>query len=145
MAPELLEGELQRLRQMTGYCKTTDCLRGYILSYFGQSHPETCGCCGNCKTERRMQDVTVPAQMVLSCVYRIYEKLGYFVGKTMVLRVLRGSRDKRMLDLGLDQISTYNLMHEKRQELNALCDFLEADGYLRVNPEHSTLEPEESR
>ena len=34
------------LRQMTGYCKTTDCLRGYILSYFGQSHPETCGCCG---------------------------------------------------------------------------------------------------
>ena len=61
----------------------------------------------------------------------------------MVLRVLRGSRDKRVLDLGLDQISTYNLMHEKRQELNALCDFLEADGYLRVNPEHSTLEPEE--
>ncbi len=137
------EGELQRLRQMTGYCKTTDCLRGYILSYFGQSHPESCGCCGNCKTGRRMQDVTVPAQMLLSCVYRIYEKLGYFVGKTMVLRVLRGSRDKRVLDLGLDQISTYNLMHEKRQELNALCDFLEAEGYLRVNPEHSTLEPEE--
>ena len=137
------EGELQRLRQMTGYCKTTDCLRGYILSYFGQSHPETCGCCGNCKTERRLQDVTVPAQMVLSCVYRIYEKLGYFVGKTMVLRVLRGSRDKRVLDLGLDQISTYNLMHEKRQELNALCDFLESEGYLHVNPEHSTLEPGE--
>ena len=104
---------------------------------------ETCGCCGNCKTERRLQDVTVPAQMLLSCVYRIYEKLGYFVGKTMVLRVLRGSRDKRILELGLDQISTYNLMREKRQELNALCDFLEADGYLRVNPEHSTLEPEE--
>ncbi len=137
------EGELQRLRQMTGYCKTTDCLRGYILSYFGQSHPKTCGCCGNCKTERRMQDVTVPAQMLLSCVYRIYEKLGYFVGKTMVLRVLRGSRDKRILELGLDRISTYNLLHEKRQELNALCDFLEAEGYLRVNPEHSTLEPGE--
>ena len=143
MQEHVREGELQRLRQMTGYCKTTDCLRGYILSYFGQSHPETCGCCGNCKTERRMQDVTVPAQMVLSCVYRIYEKLGYFVGKTMVLRVLRGSRDKRVLDLGLDQISTYNLMHEKRQELNALCDFLESEGYLHVDPEHSTLEPGE--
>ena len=73
----------------------------------------------------------------------IYEKLGYFVGKTMVLRVLRGSRDKRVLDLGLDQISTYNLMHEKRQELNALCDFLESEGYLHVDPEHSTLEPGE--
>ncbi len=103
----------------------------------------SCGCCGNCKTERRLQDVTVPAQMLLSCVYRIYEKLGYFVGKTMVLRVLRGSRDKRVLDLGLDQISTYNLMHERRQELNALCDFLESEGYLHVNPEHSALEPGE--
>ena len=44
---------------------------------------------------------SVPAQMVLSCVYRIYEKLGYFVGKTMVLRVLRGSRDKRRVTVAL--------------------------------------------
>ena len=137
------EGEFQRLRDMTGYCKTSSCLRGYILDYFGQSHPASCGCCGNCKTSCRMQDMTVPAQMMLSCVYRIHEKLGYFVGRTLLLRVLRGSRDKRVLELGLGAISTYSLLPDKRMDLNALCDFLESEGCLRVNPEHNTIEPGE--
>ena len=120
---------IKRLRDMTGYCKTTDCLRGYILSYFGQSHPETCGCCGNCKTERRHagRDRSGADGAVLR-VPRCMKSSAILSGKTIVVRVLRGSRDKRVLELGLDQISTYNLMHEKRQELNALCDFLEADG-----------------
>ena len=81
--------------------------------------------------------------MVLSCVYRVYEKLGYYVGKTLILRVLRGSRDQRVLELGLDKLSTYNLMPGKRQDLNRLCDFLETEGYLRINPAHNTLEPTE--
>lgn len=147
LAPDVREqvrrADFARLRDMTGYCKTSECLRGFILDYFGQSHPATCGCCGNCKASLRLRDVTVASQMVLSCVYRVYEKLGYFVGKTLVLRTLRGSRDKRVLELGLDTLSTYNLMPTKRQELNALCDFLELEGYLRVNPEHQTLEPGE--
>ena len=102
---------------------------------------ESCGCCGNCKTVFRMRDVTVPAQMVLSCVYRVHEKLGYFVGRTLIVRVLRGSRDARVLELGLDKLSTYNLMQDKARELNALCDFLEENGYLFTDPEHHTLEP----
>ena len=143
MHARVREAELRRLREMTGYCKTDGCLRGYILSYFGQSHPASCGCCGNCSAEHRTQDVTVPAQMLLSCVYRIYEKLGYFVGRTMVLRVLRGSRDKRLLELGLDKLSTYHLMQGRKTDLNRLCDFLESGGYLRVDPSRGTLEPTE--
>ena len=147
LAPDVREqvrrADFARLRDMTGYCKTGDCLRGFILDYFGQRHPASCGCCGNCRGTLRLRDVTVSSQMVLSCVYRVYEKLGYFVGKTLVLKVLRGSRDKRISELGLDTLSTYNLMPTKRQELNALCDFLELEGYLRVNPEHQTLEPGE--
>ena len=138
---QVREGEFQRLREMTGYCKTTACLRGYILGYFGQSHPASCGCCGNCKTVRRMQDVTVPAQMILSCVCRVHEKLGYYVGRTLIVRVLRGSRDQRVLELGLDTLSTYNLMHTQRQDLNALCEFLESEGYLQTDTEHNALMP----
>lgn len=41
--------DYERLQAMIGYCKTSRCLRGYILDYFGQKHPENCGCCGNCK------------------------------------------------------------------------------------------------
>ena len=41
-----------RLEAMTGYCKTTGCLRGYLLDYFGQPHPDRCGNCGGCAGPR---------------------------------------------------------------------------------------------
>jgi ATP-dependent DNA helicase RecQ len=134
--------DLQRLDAMIGYCKTTGCLRGYILDYFGQEHAETCGNCGNCRGDYRQEDVTVPAQMILSCVMRVREKLGYYVGKTLVAQVLRGSRDSRVLALGLDGLSTYGLMKNLPQGLvYDYMDFLTQADCLRLNPEHATLEP----
>uniref|UniRef100_UPI003211E36E RecQ family zinc-binding domain-containing protein n=1 Tax=Dysosmobacter welbionis TaxID=2093857 RepID=UPI003211E36E len=47
-AEQLLERDLQRLRQMTGYCRTRLCLRQYILHYFGEHAPDTCSACYNC-------------------------------------------------------------------------------------------------
>ena len=85
--------EYARLRVMVDYCRRTDCLRGAILDYFGQPHEASCGSCGNCKSSYRSEDITVEAQMILSCVLRVKEKLGYFVGKTLIARILTGSRD----------------------------------------------------
>ena len=48
--------------------------------------------------------------MILSRVPRVREKLGFSVGKTLILRTLRGSRDQRVLRLGLDRVSTYGLL-----------------------------------
>ena len=59
--------DLIRLEQMTGYCKTTGCLRGYLLDYFGQPHAPRCENCGNCQAEYDLQDLTREAQMILSC------------------------------------------------------------------------------
>ena len=132
----------ERLDTMVGYCRTIRCLRGYILDYFGQKHGEHCGNCGNCRSSYQSQEVTVQAQMLLSCVLRIKEKLGYFVGKTLVIQTLRGGQGQRVLQLGLDGISTYGLMRDlSPKQLHLLIDTLEADGYLRKNPLHSTLEP----
>ena len=86
---DLRKRDYERLRVMTGYCRTGKCLRGYILDYFGQQHSDCCGACGNCKSTVKLEDVTVRAQMILSCVYRIRERLGYFVGKTLVVNTLR--------------------------------------------------------
>ena len=69
-----------RLEAMTGYCKTTGCLRGYLLDYFGQPHPDRCGNCGGCTGEVTLTDMTRQAQMVLSCVKRVEDKLGYSLG-----------------------------------------------------------------
>ena len=131
---------LERLRAMTGYCKTTDCLRGYILSYFGQAHPESCAGCGNCRGTFEEMDITIPAQIILSCVKRVQKRLGYFVGAGMITQVLRASRSQRVLNLGLDQLSTYGLLKETPAPLlKRYFECLEAEGYTFIEQEHSTL------
>ena len=132
--------DLDRLADMVSYCKTDECLRGYILNYFGQAHTEICGNCGNCSGEYEEVDVTVMAQMILSCAVRIQERLGYRVGVTTVIRVLVGSRDKRLLELGLDTLRTYGLVKgSQRSILRRVAEHLEAEGYLRTESEHQTL------
>jgi ATP-dependent DNA helicase RecQ len=134
--------DYKRLQTMIGYCKTSLCLRGYILDYFGQNHDEFCGNCGNCRGEFKIEDITVPAQMILSCVIRVRERLGYYVGKTLITQILRGSGEQRISDLGLDSLSTYSLMNRLPAErINAIIEYLESENYLHTNPAHSTLEP----
>ena len=138
----LRQRDRQRLNAMIGYCKTTGCLRGYILDYFGQAHEPSCGNCGNCSGEFRMVDITIPAQMILSCVVRVQMKLRYYIGKALIVRILCGSKDQRIQELGLDNLSTYGLMKEKSRTFVRDCvDFLESEGYLWTNPAHLTLEP----
>lgn len=79
--------------------------------------------------------------MILSCVKRLYDKLGYWVGVNLIARTLRGSKDKRILELHLDELSTYGLMKDRtRSDLHAMIDHLEAEGYLQADREHQTLQ-----
>ena len=134
--------DYQRLEAMVTYCKTRSCLRGWILEYFGQKHPDTCGACGSCAREYEKKDITKEAQMILSCVIRIKEKLGYHVGKPTVARVLQGSREKKILELNLNELSTYGLLKTMgRTDINLMIDRLEDGGYLTTELEHQTLRP----
>lgn len=79
--------------------------------------------------------------MLLSCVKRVRSRLGYGVGRTLIIQVLRGSREARVLELGLDKLSTYGLLRGSSAEgLYALVDRLEELGYLRTEPKHHVLE-----
>lgn len=132
--------DLRRLDQMIGYCKTTHCLRGYLLDYFGQSHASACGNCGNCKSEYTCQDMTTQTQMILSCILRVKARLGYYVGSGLIIDVLRGSKNQRIRTLGLDQLSTYGLLREESKDsLQCYLDRLTELGYLFTESEHRTL------
>lgn len=132
--------DFARLEAMVGYCKTKTCLRGYILEYFGQKHPEICGSCGNCRGGFANVDITKEAQMILSCVKRIHDQLGYWVGVNLIGNVLRGSRNKRIQELGLEELSTYGLLKNRsRSDIHAMIDHLEAEGYLMSEQEHQTV------
>ncbi len=136
----LRQQDLKRLDAMIGYCKTNACLRGYILEYFGQKHPEICGNCGNCKGTFQELDITKESQMILSCVKRIQDKLGYTVGINLLASVLRGSRMKQILEKKLDSLSTYGLLQNcSRSEIHGMIHHLEAEGYLQSDTEFQTL------
>ena len=134
--------EHKRLQEMTGYCQTTACLRGYILDYFGQPHAAACGHCANCKTTYQLRDITEPARMILSCIWRIKDRLGYFVGKTLLIQTLRGSKDQRVLQLKLNTVTTYGLLSKLSvEQVRAYVEFLEREGYLQTNLQFATIEP----
>lgn len=134
------EQDLRRLETMVGYCKHGGCLRGCILDYFGQEHGAGCGNCGNCCASYVESDITVTAQMILSCICRVHDKLGYYVGMTAIVSVLRGSRSRRIEELGLDAVSTYGLLRGRSAaEIRGYIEYLQSAGYLFVEREHSTL------
>ncbi len=108
---ELLKRARERLRQMTFYSTTTDCLRGFILRYFGEQAPGFCGSCSNCETEFVERDVTVDAQKIVSCVYRLGER-DLRLGKTKIVAILRGSKADDIMRGGLDALSTYGIMEQ---------------------------------
>ena len=129
-----------RLEAMVTYCKTRTCLRGWILEYFGQKHPQNCGNCGSCRREFEKIDITEDAKQILSCVRRIKDLLGYPVGAPTVALVLQGSREKRVLELGLQAVSTYGAMKTRgRTQIRERIDQLVEAGYLSAELEHQTL------
>ena len=131
------ERDMFRLQRMSDYCRTKGCLRRYMLGYFGEAAPDSCGCCGCCcardGVQLVQQDITIPAQKILSCVARATRKYEYGFGAVTYVRILTGSRSKRLHELGLDQISTYGIMKEDgRQRVREYIEYLIEQSYLAV-------------
>lgn len=132
---QLIERDMERLKQMTFYATTTDCLRRYILNYFGEKAPLCCGHCGNCDTNFEEVDATMDARKILSCVYRLDERRLHF-GKTVAAAVLTGSKSEQINRFHLDTLSTYNIMHEQTAvRVRQLIDVLLERGLLTADPE----------
>ena len=107
-APDLRKRmERQKLDALLGLAETAGCRRQVLLSYFGDQC-EPCGNCDTCATPPEMFDGTVAAQKALSCIYRTGERFG----QAYVVEVLLGVANKRISDLGHDEISTYGIGKE---------------------------------
>ncbi|MGI6181846.1 MAG: RQC domain-containing protein, partial [Agathobaculum sp.] len=131
----LLDRDRERLRRMTHYVTTTECLRHTILRYFGEDAPLFCGHCGNCDTTFEEVDATVDAQKILSCVYRLAER-GLHFGKIMVASVLTGSKSEKIAQFHLDTLSTYGIMSGvTAARVRQLIDALLERGLLQSDPD----------
>ena len=130
------EKEYVKLQTMVNLIYTQECYRKYILNYFGEEYEGNCNKCSNCDTEQSKEDKTIDAQKVISCVYRV--KRGYGVG--MLVDVLRGSKNKKLLDLKLNEVSTYGIMKEySKDNLTEFINTLIALGYLNYGGEYPVV------
>ena len=128
---EVRRQDMERLRQMTDYCKTSGCYRHFLLRYFGERSPERCGSCGNCTAKTQQTDITVQAQKILSGVARVERRFPSGLGTTLIVRMLHGSREQRVQQLGLDGLSTYGIMRDTdRMKIREYIDVLVEQGYL---------------
>lgn len=119
--------DIRRLQTMEGYCKTTGCLRNYILEYFGEKTSGPCDNCGNCHREYHEVDMTAEAKWVVNCVA---ETRGRY-GLTIVLGTLMGAKRARLRELRMDQYKSYGaLSGHSEAELRTLISQMTEMGYL---------------
>jgi ATP-dependent DNA helicase RecQ len=121
------EKERERLKKMTYYCHTMECLRSYILRYFGDRSSNYCGNCSNCKQNFETVDILDYSKKVISCIYRMRERYGV----QMLTDTLRGSRSEKIQNLHLDQLSTYGIMKEVPQSrIREIINYLVINEYI---------------
>ena len=126
---ERKNNQYRKLQQMIDFVHSNDCYRKYILEYFGEEYDKQCDNCSNCLSEGEFVDKTIEAQKVLSCIYRMKQKFG----SGMLVDVLRGSKNKKVLQFHFDELSTYGLMKEySAEDLKNFINTLISHGYINV-------------
>lgn len=133
LSPEELatvkERDMQRLQSMERYCYTTECLRNYILKYFGENLEKPCGDCGNCLHTFETLDMTDAAKQIINCVYESRQRFG----KTIIIDTVAGAKTARLAEIGAVNYKSYGVLASTNKKLiRRLVEQMVAEGYLRV-------------
>ncbi len=134
---------VDKLGEMYDFCNSAECRHAAILRYFGQKLDKpNCGACDVCLDEvDQVDDALVIAQKILSCMVRVEQRFGTY----HVAQVLTGSKNQRIIELGHDQLSTYDLLSEYR--LRDVCQWIEqlvGQGYARKSGEYNVVQVTEA-
>lgn len=123
------ERDNKRLQIMERYCYTTECLRNYILKYFGENPEKPCEDCGNCLREFETLDMTDAAKKIINCVY---EAKGRY-GKGIIMDTVAGAKTARLKEIGATTYKSYGALSSiNKNLLRRLIEQLVLDGYLFV-------------
>ena len=123
-----LNKRLKNFNKMLEYTELKTCYREYILKYFGEKMIRNyCGYCENCKKEKNIKDFSLEAKKIISGVGRAKESLGI----STLANMLMGKADTKMLNKGLDKISTFGIMREDKQEwIESFINYMISEKYL---------------
>lgn len=98
------ENDIKRLNKMRFYCSTKECLREYMLNYFGEyTRRQDCGNCGNCTASYEEKDVTDICIDVISCI----QESGQRYGMNVIVGILRGSNTAKLKSYGVNRYASF--------------------------------------
>lgn len=121
--------DMERLKKMTFYCFTTECLRNYILRYFGEYGSNYCGNCSNCLTQFEETDITEQARAIIGCVKTSRQRYG----TTVVIDTVHGANTVKIRNYRMDANPYYgSLAQTPVYRLRQILNFLQLEGYLYV-------------
>ena len=126
-AMTIKERDIKRLQIMEGYCYTTECLRNYILKYFGENPKKPCDDCGNCLRQFETLDMTDEAKKIINC---IYESRGRY-GKNIIMDTVLGAKTARLTEIGATEYKSYGVLESSNKNLlRRLIEELLLEGYI---------------
>jgi len=138
-----LKNAYRHLESMLNFSEAEDCRRIILLNYFGEDYQiENCKTCDNCVKEKQAKnDLTLHVQKFLSCIYRTDQ----FFGSNHIIKILRGSSDKKIMERRHDQISTYGIGKELsvKQWLHLYRQMQRAK-LITVDPQYGSMKLTES-
>lgn len=105
------ERDEERLRKMTYYCMTTECLRAFILRYFGESGPGYCGNCLNCIREYDETDVTEAAVKIITCIREVRQRYGINV----IAGMLAGANRAKLQEYGVMAYRSFGALRDMQE------------------------------
>ena len=127
--PERQEVELRKLQSMIDYCFCSNCLRKYMLNYFGESTIWTgCDNCSSCKGSGDKVNVTKEAKAIFRAIMGTDERYG----ASMITSIVRGERTDRIMRAGHDALPVFGLLSNvDEKSIKGLIQQFVASGYLR--------------
>ena len=127
--PERQEVELRKLQSMIDYCFCSNCLRKYMLNYFGESTVwTTCDNCSSCEGSGDKVNVTKEAKAIFRAIMGTDERYG----ASMITSIVRGERTDRIMRAGHDALPVFGLLSNvDEKSIKGLIQQFVASGYLR--------------
>ncbi len=130
------ERDEKRLNQMIHYCLTKECLRNYLLRYFGERTGEDCGNCSNCQADSQPYDAGSITKDILICIEESHQRYGVRV----IMGTLRGEKYAKLLSYGVNQLSSYGCCSEVSENLlQQIINHLLTEGYLNLTKDKYSI------
>ncbi len=124
----------EKLDKMIYYCESDACLRNYILRYFDENPTAKCDNCSNCRGVTQTIDVTVPAQMIFSCIKRTGEK----EPQEIIADVLKGESTDYIAEKAYDNLPTFGIMKDSaKSEIVKHIEYFITHSFISESPDGS--------